>query len=84
MRPARLAARAPAKTAGRVLLVSLFLGSAFEGVTHWRATIQLMAAHHMPLPALFLAGAVEVLGRVGVVIGWHPREAALALVVFDR
>jgi putative oxidoreductase len=69
---------------GRILLGGLFLLSGFNKIMQPAMTEQYMAAHGMPLPQLFLVGAIAMEVGVGLalVAGFWARAAAWALVAF--
>ena len=69
---------------GRIVIVLMYL---FSGVTKFidmSGTAAHIAGKGLPLPMVgaALAGAVEVIFGVMVVLGWHTRLAALALLLF--
>ena len=70
--------------AGRLLLAMIFLASAFGKITNFEGTTRYMEAHGLPMAqALAVAAiAVEALGGVALILGYHARVAAAALGVF--
>jgi putative oxidoreductase len=76
--------RGYAPVVGRILMALLFLTSAYGKITAFDATASAMASRGMPLTQLLLACAIaiELAGSLLLVIGWHTRLAALALVIF--
>jgi len=70
--------------AGRVLLALLFLWSGFGKIIGFEGTVGYIASKGMPLPQLAALGAIliEVGGGLLLVIGWHTRWAAAALLLF--
>jgi putative oxidoreductase len=69
---------------GRILLAAIFILSGFNKIMNPAMTEQYMAAHGMPLPQLFLAGAIAVEVGVGLALlaGVWARAAAWALFLF--
>jgi putative oxidoreductase len=72
--------------AGRLLLASIFifLASAFGKITNFDATVQYMETHGLPSAPLLCAAAVavEALGGVALILGYHARWGAGALALF--
>lgn len=69
---------------GRILLVLVFLDSAFGKFTGFAGTVGYIGSKGLPMPEV-LAGAalvVELVAALLVVIGWKTRWAAAALIVF--
>lgn len=66
---------------GRVLLSSLFLASAFGKITNFDATTRLMENFGVPMASFLciVAAALEALGGISLVVGYHARWAAAAL-----
>ena len=73
-----------APVAGRILIAPLFLLSGFHKITGFSAVAGTMAKTGMPLPELFLVGAIvfELAGGLMVLLGWHARWGALLLALF--
>lgn len=69
---------------GRLLLSAIFLASAFGKITNFAGTTQYMEAHGMFWTPFFcaLAIAVEALGGVALVLGFHARWGAGALAAY--
>jgi putative oxidoreductase len=69
---------------GRVLMALIFITSAFGKIGAFDATAGAMASKGMPMTSVLLvfAIAIELAGATLLVIGWHTRFAALALIVF--
>ncbi|MBI4422856.1 MAG: DoxX family protein [Elusimicrobia bacterium] len=69
---------------GRVFIATIFLASAFGKITNFQATTQYMEAHGMPLATALGACAIalEVLGGLSLVLGFHARWGAVALLLF--
>jgi putative oxidoreductase len=69
---------------GRMLMALLFLQSGIEKVTAFGATAGAMAAKGMPMTEVLLVGAIafELVGATLLIMGWHTRWAALALIIF--
>jgi putative oxidoreductase len=70
--------------AGRALLALIFITSGFSKLTGIQGTAGYIGSVGLPAPALLavLAGALEVVAGVLLVIGFKARWAALALGVF--
>lgn len=70
--------------AGRLLLASIFLASAFGKITNFDATVQYMETHALPAPVLLCAAAVavEALGGISLILGYYARWGAGALALF--
>ena len=68
----------------RLMLVSLFLGSAADHVMHGGATADLIGQRGLPIAHVLVWGviAVELGAGLAFVIGWRPHLAALALAAF--
>lgn len=73
-----------AALAGRLLLAMIFLGSAFGKITNFEGTLRYMEANGLPMAqALAVAAvAVEALGGVALILGFHARAAAAVLAAF--
>jgi putative oxidoreductase len=69
---------------GRILMALIFLTSAYGKMTAFDATAAAMAARGMPLTGLLLVCAIglELIGSTLLIIGWHTRWTALALILF--
>lgn len=68
-----------AELIGRVLLSLLFFVSGVGKVTGHAAIVAYMAAAGVPAALLPLAVAVEILGALALVLGWHSRVMAVLL-----
>lgn len=70
--------------AGRLLLAAIFLASAFGKITNFEATTKFMEAHGMTWTPFFcvLAAAVEALGGLSLILGYHTRLGAASLALF--
>jgi putative oxidoreductase len=68
----------------RVLLGLIFVMSGISKITGFEGTQQYMAAHGIPLTAVFLVAAiaVEILGGLSIILGVWARAGAAALVLF--
>ena len=68
----------------RVLLGLIFVMSGISKITGFEGTQQYMAAHGIPLTAVFLVAAiaVEILGGLSIILGVWARVGAAALVLF--
>ncbi len=69
---------------GRILLSFIFLWSVIGDLGSWSGRTAYMASEGMPLPALFLAGAIalKAVGGVSLVLGYRARFGALLLLIF--
>jgi putative oxidoreductase len=69
---------------GRILIALIFIISAYGKITAFDATAASMAGRGMPSAHMLLIGAiaVELIGGILLMIGWHTRKASLALIVF--
>jgi putative oxidoreductase len=69
---------------GRVLLASLFIPAGFAKLTAIGGTAGWFASIGLPAPTVLavLAGLVEVVGGIAVLVGYQTRLAAIALAVF--
>lgn len=69
---------------GRVCVAVLFLASAFGKTLHFEQTVEYMANHGVPMAGFFCVAAVilEALGGLSLVLGFHARWGALALIGF--
>ena len=76
--------KALANLIGRILLVLIFLQSGIGKVGNFEGTAKYMASHGMPLPTLFLIGAIffELVGSITVITGYFSRFGALLLIIF--
>ena len=74
----------PMALVARVLLALIFVVSGFGKITGFDGTAAYMAAKGMPMPQVFLVGAiaVEFVGGLLLVVGWKTRWAALAIFAF--
>lgn len=70
--------------AGRLLLATIFLSSAFGKITNFDGTTQYMAAHGVPMVQALCVMAIlaEVFGGLSLVLGFFARWGALTLVIF--
>ena len=70
--------------AGRILMALIFIVSAFGKLAAIDETAAAMAAKGMPLTHVLLWGAIviELIGSALLIVGWHTRWAALALIIF--
>ena len=72
-----------AELSGRILLASLFLLSGVGKVTAYAATAGYMASVGVPGGLLPLVIALEVVGSLAIIAGWHTRTVALLLAGFS-
>jgi putative oxidoreductase len=73
-----------ASLSGRNFLSAIFLFSGFGKIADWSSFAQQLEQKGMPLVPLLLAGAIafELLGGLSVLLGFHGRVGAAALIVF--
>ena len=71
-----------AELGGRVFLAAIFLLSGLGKIGQYAGTQAYMASAGVPGQLLALVIALEIVGAVAIVIGWHTRFAALALAGF--
>jgi len=67
---------------GRVALGLIFLVSGFGKLTAWHGTVAYAASKGVPEILLAIATVLELVGGIGVVVGFKTRWASLALLVF--
>ena len=69
---------------GRMLMALIFLQSGIGKMTTFGTTAAAMAAKGMPMTEVLLVGAIafEIVGAALLIMGWHTRWAALALIIF--
>ena len=72
-----------AAPAGRILLSLMFVTSGFSKISGYTATQGYMEAMGVPGVMLPLVIAVELLGGLAVMLGWHTRIAAFLLAGFS-
>jgi len=72
-----------AAPAGRILLSLMFVTSGFSKISGYTATQGYMEAMGVPAMLLPLVIAVELLGGLAVMLGWHTRIAAFLLAGFS-
>lgn len=72
-----------AAPAGRLLISLMFVTSGLSKITGYAATQGYMEAMGVPGMLLPLVIAVEVLGGLAVILGWHTRIAAFLLAGFS-
>ncbi|MGQ0619796.1 MAG: DoxX family protein [Panacagrimonas sp.] len=72
-----------AAPAGRVLLAALFLLSGLGKLGAYAGTVAYMAAMGVPGALLPLVIALEVLGGLAIILGWHTRLVAFLLAGFS-
>ena len=70
--------------AGRLLIAAIFIVSGYGKIGGFEGTVAQIAGKGLPLPELAAAGAiaVELVGGILLVVGWHARLAATALFLF--
>jgi putative oxidoreductase len=66
---------------GRILLALIFFLAGIAKLGDPARTVAMMVSHGIPLPHLLVFGAiaVEVVGGLMLMVGWHTRLAALVL-----
>jgi putative oxidoreductase len=67
---------------GRVALGTIFLFSGAGKLAAWQGTVAYAASKGVPQILLVIATVLELVGGIGVVLGFKARWAAVALVVF--
>ena len=72
-----------AAPAGRILISLMFVTSGFSKISGYTATQGYMEAMGVPGALLALVIAVELLGGLAVMLGWHTRIAAFLLAGFS-
>ena len=72
-----------AAPAGRILISLMFVTSGFSKISGYTATQGYMEAMGVPGALLPLVIAVELLGGLAVMLGWHTRIAAFLLAGFS-
>jgi putative oxidoreductase len=68
---------------GRILISLMFVTSGFSKISGYSATQGYMEAMGVPGALLPLVIAVELLGGLAVMLGWHTRIAAFLLAGFS-
>ena len=69
--------------AGRVLISLIFVTSGFNKLVNFAGTQAYMESSGVPGMLLPLVIAVELLGGLAVILGWHTRIAAFLLAGFS-
>ena len=84
MTPTNHSLQSPLALIGRWLIAYVFLPSGIGKIAGFSGTAAYIASKGLPLPevAAALAMAVEILGGLALVLGWHTRWAAIALAFF--
>jgi putative oxidoreductase len=75
--------QAIAAPVGRILISMMFVTSGFSKISGYSATQGYMEAMGVPGALLPLVIAVELLGGLAVMLGWHTRIAAFLLAGFS-
>jgi putative oxidoreductase len=78
----RVMLRSATELFGRILLMSLFLLSGLGKIGAYAATAGYMASSGVPGALLPGVIAVEVLGSIAIILGWHTRVVSLVLAGF--
>jgi putative oxidoreductase len=78
----RIRLRSTTELFGRILLMSLFLLSGLGKIGAYAATAGYMASAGVPGALLPIVIAVEVLGSIAIILGWHTRVVSLLLAAF--
>jgi putative oxidoreductase len=70
--------------AGRILICLVFVGSGVQKVMNFQMMAGFAAAKHLPLPeaAIGAAAALEILGGLAVLTGFHTKLASWLLFLF--
>jgi putative oxidoreductase len=71
-----------AQIVGRVALGTIFLFSGAGKLAAWHGTVAYAASKGVPESLLVIATVLELVGGIGVVLGFKARWAAVALLVF--
>ena len=71
-----------ADLAGRILISTLFLDSGLDKISGYAGTQGFMESAGVPGALLPLVIALEVLGAIAVIVGYHTRIVAAALAAF--
>lgn len=71
-----------AAPAGRILLSLLFVITGFQKISGFQGTQAFMESAGVPGMLLPLVIAVEILGGLAIILGWHARIAAVLLAGF--
>ena len=69
--------------AGRILISLIFVTSGFNKLVNFAGTSAYMESAGVPGMLLPLVIAVELLGGLAVILGWHTRVAAFLLAGFS-
>ena len=72
-----------AAPAGRVLISLIFVMSGFNKLTSFAGTQAYMESSGVPGMLLPVVIAVEILGGLAIILGWHTRLAAFLLAGFS-
>jgi putative oxidoreductase len=72
-----------AAPAGRVLLALLFLLAGLQKVGAYEGTVAYMSSQGVPGFMLPIVIALEVLGSLAIIVGWHTRLVAFLLAGFS-
>lgn len=72
-----------AAPAGRTLIAALFLIAGLGKIGSYEGTAAYMASQGVPGAALPLVIALEVLGALAIILGWHTRIVAFLLAGFS-
>jgi len=67
---------------GRILISLIFIGAGFGKITGYAGTQAYMESVGVPGMLLPLVIAVELLGGLAIILGWHTRLAAFLLAGF--
>jgi len=76
--------KVPLVFAGRVLLALMFVMAGFGKLTNIAGTAGYIASAGLPAPSALavLAGLLEVIAGIALIVGYQARWAALALAIF--
>ncbi|MDG2423829.1 MAG: DoxX family protein [Phycisphaerales bacterium] len=69
---------------GRILLAAIFLWSAIKDIRGFEATAKMMGEKGIPIPSIFLLGAIVflLLGSIAIILGIKARWGAVLLILF--
>jgi putative oxidoreductase len=72
-----------AAPAGRILISLIFVTSGVNKIANYTGTQAYMESMGIPGALLSLVIAVEILGGLAIILGWHTRVAAFLLAGFS-
>lgn len=68
---------------GRICISGMFLWTAYEKIMHWNTTMTYMKTKHVPQVGIVMpvCVALQVIGGLSVLIGWHAHLGAVLLLI---